>query len=68
MKTSLTYDEAADLLNVSARTIRLAVARGEIPATHFNSRVVRIEVFDLRIWKERQTCRKSAQVGRSSAF
>jgi excisionase family DNA binding protein len=65
---ALTYAEAAATLGVSPRTIRLAVARGELPATHLNARVVRIALFDLRLWRERKTCRNPAQVAQTRAF
>lgn len=64
----LTYNEAADEVRVPARTIRFAVAKGELPVTRYNARVVRIAVFDLRTWRERKTCRKSAPKDKTSAF
>ena len=67
-KGLLTYDEASELLFVPTRTIRTAVARGELQVTRFNRRVHRIDVTELRLWRERVTCRKPSQLGTNRAF
>lgn len=56
MTKNLTYREAAEALGVSWRTIREAVRRGELFATRFNARVIRISETDLREWRDMRKC------------
>ena len=43
----LSLDQAAERLNVSKRTIRRAIAAGELPAYRMGQRVVRVKADDV---------------------
>jgi excisionase family DNA binding protein len=42
--------EAAEILGVSVRTLRRAVAAGELPCVKYNARTWRFSAVDLAIW------------------
>jgi excisionase family DNA binding protein len=55
LRLRLSPSEAAAFADVSARTIRRALAAGEFPAVYLNARVVRIARPDLEAWIARRT-------------
>lgn len=66
----LTIDQAAELLQVSAKTVRRAIERGELAAVHVGEpdakvKTWRIRAGDLEAWVERRTTRQRRDSGRS---
>ena len=69
----LTVDQAAELVQVSAKTIRRAIDRGELPAAHVGEPDARVHTWrirrdDLDAWLEQRSNRGRRDSGRAEAI